>query len=511
MPILSQDLVRAAAASPAVSLPPPTLFDLPEKVLQFGTGVLLRGLPDFLIDQANRQGMFNGRVVVVKSTDGGGDAAAFERQDNLYTVCVRGIEDEQPVRQDVVCASLSRVLSAKSQWDEVLAFAASPDLQVVLSNTTEVGIVLDADDNVRAQPPRSFPGKLLAVLLARYEAFAGAADKGLVIVPTELIPDNGTKLRGILRELAESQVPDVGFLHWLENANTVCNSLVDRIVPGKPNAASLAALAQELGYKDDLLTMSEVYALWAIEGDERVRQVLSFQPVHPGIIVQPDINQFKELKLRLLNGTHSLACGLAVLAGVPTVRGAMEDDHLLTYIRHLMLADLLPGIPYPIDEKVGQRFGMQVLDRFRNPAVEHRWLAITLNYSAKLRMRVIPDLLHYYQRFGAVPQYVALGFAAYLLFMCGTRQEAGKWYGEAGGQEYLIQDEQADFFADLWQRLPAAEVAQTVLRNQELWGADLTALLGFGEAVTRFLLQMQQEGAAATLAAKLTKTQRAAV
>lgn len=510
MPILTQELVRTAAASPAVSLPPPALFDLPEKVLQFGTGVLLRGLPDFLIDQANRQGIFNGRVVVVKSTDGG-DAAAFERQDNLYTVCVRGIEDGQPVRQDVVCASLSRVLSARSQWAEVLACAASPDLQIVLSNTTEVGIVLDADDDVRATPPRSFPGKLLAVLLARYEAFAGAADKGLVIVPAELISDNGTKLRGILRELAESQVPDVGFLHWLENANTVCNSLVDRIVPGKPDAASCAALTQELGYEDELLTMSEAYALWAIEGGERVRQVLSFGPVHPGIIVQPDINQFKELKLRLLNGTHSLASGLAVLAGVPTVRGAMENEQLLTYIRHLMLADLLPGIPYLIDEKVGQRFGMQVLDRFRNPAVEHRWLAITLNYSAKLRMRVIPDLLHYYERLRAVPQYVALGFAAYLLFMRGTRQEGGQWYGEAHGQEYPIQDEQAGFFADLWANTSPIELVQQALSDLGLWGTDLTALPGFAEAVTRYLLQLRQDGAAATLAAKLTQTQRVAV
>ncbi|GAA4507031.1 tagaturonate reductase [Hymenobacter ginsengisoli] len=508
---LNQELVRAAAASPTVSLPPPALFELPEKVLQFGTGVLLRGLPDFLIDQANRQGLFNGRVVVVKSTDGGGDAAAFERQDNLYTVCVRGIEDEQPVRQDVVCASLSRVLSAKSQWAEVLEFAARPDLQVVLSNTTEVGIVLDADDDVRAKPPRSFPGKLLAVLLARYEAFCGAIDKGLVIVPTELIPDNGTKLRGILRELAENQVPDVGFLTWLEKANTICNSLVDRIVPGKPEAAAGAALAQELGYEDELLTMSEVYALWAIEGDERVRQVLSFQPVHPGIIVQPDINQFKELKLRLLNGTHSLASGLAVLSGVPTVRGAMEDENLLTYIRHLMLADLLPGIPYPIDEKIGQRFGMQVLDRFRNPAVEHRWLAITLNYSAKLRMRVVPDLLHYAERFRAVPQYVALGFAAYLLFMRNTRHEGDKWYGEANGQEYLIQDEQAGLFAERWATASPADLVRQVLSDLSLWGTDLTALPGFNEAVTRYLLQMAQEGAAATLAAKLNKTARAVV
>ncbi|WP_254244769.1 tagaturonate reductase [Hymenobacter sp. BRD67] len=449
-------------------------------------------------------------MVVVKSTDGG-DATAFARQDGLYTVCVRGVEDGQPVSQDVVCASISRVLSAKSQWAEVLEVAASPALQIVLSNTTEVGIVLDETDDVRATPPLSFPGKLLAVLLARYEAFAGAADKGLVIVPTELIPENGTRLHDILRELAEQQVPDSGFLHWLETANTVCNSLVDRIVPGQPDAAAHATLTQELGYEDELLIMSEAYRLWAIEGGERVKSVLSFQQADAGIIVQPDINQFKELKLRLLNGTHSLACGLALLAGVPTVREAMEDDCLLTYIRNLMLADLLPGIPYPIDEKTGQRFGMQVLDRFRNPAVEHRWLAITLNYSAKLRMRVVPDLLHYYERLKAVPQYVALGFAAYLLFMRSTRQDGKAWYGETQGQEYPIQDEQASYFAGLWQRLPAAEVAQTVLSNADLWDSDLTLLPGFAPAVTEYLLQLQQQGAAATLAAKLNKSQRAAV
>jgi tagaturonate reductase len=509
MPVLSQLLTQAGAAKPTVSLPTPALFSLPEKVLQFGTGVLLRGLPDFLIDQANRQGIFNGRVVVVKSTDGGGDAAAFDRQNNLYTVCIRGVEDGHTISEDVVSASISRVLSAKSQWAEVLQVATSPDLKVVLSNTTEVGIVLDENEDLGATPPRSFPGKLLAVLHARFQAFGGAADKGLVIVPTELIPDNGTKLRSILHELAERAALGSDFMHWLTTANTICNSLVDRIVPGKPAADAHAQLTQELGYEDDLLIMSEVYLLWAIEGDERVQDVLSFQQVHPGVIVQPDINLFRELKMRLLNGTHSLSCGLAFLSGVSTVREAMENDCLATYVRNLMLADLLPGIPYPVDEKVGQRFGMQVLDRFRNPAVEHRWLAITLNYSAKLRMRVVPDLLHYYERFKAVPQYVALGYAAYLLFEHGTRQEGDKWYGEAHGQEYLIQDEQAGYFADLWQRLPAAEVVQVALGNQNLWGTDLTALPGFADSVTRFLTQLQLEGAAATLAAVLNKTQKA--
>ena len=167
---------------------PQEKFDLPECVLQFGTGVLLRGLPDYLIDKANRQGIFNGRIVIVKSTDGG-DAAAFDRQDNLYTLVTKGIENGVLIEENTICSAISRVLSAKNQWQEVLDCAANPDLTVVISNTTEMGIQLLQDD-IRQEPPTSFPGKLLAFLYARYKAFNGDKNKGLVIVPTELIVDN---------------------------------------------------------------------------------------------------------------------------------------------------------------------------------------------------------------------------------------------------------------------------------------------------------------------------------
>ncbi|WP_311136553.1 mannitol dehydrogenase family protein [Hymenobacter cellulosilyticus] len=307
------------------------------------------------------------------------------------------------------------------------------------------------------------------MLYARYQAFNGAADKGLVIVPTELIPNNGTKLESIVLELAHLNGLDAEFIEWLESANSFCNSLVDRIVPGRPDAATQAALEAELGYSDDLLTMSEAYLLWAIEGDARVKSVLSFEQADAGVIVQPNIDLFRELKLRLLNGTHTLSCGLAYLAGFDTVRGAMDDAAMAGFIQNLMLADLLPGIPYNVDEKVGQRFGMQVLDRFRNPYIEHRWLGITLNYTMKIQMRNVPTLLHYYKKLAVVPDYMALGFAAYLLFMRGTQQHDDVWYGEANGQAYPIQDEKAGYFADLWQRQAPAELIGTVLRNKTLW------------------------------------------
>ncbi|WP_073287748.1 tagaturonate reductase [Hymenobacter psychrotolerans] len=500
---LSQQLIAQAAATTAVALPQPAHFQLPEKVLQFGTGVLLRGLPDYLIDKANRQGIFNGRIVVVKSTDGG-DIDAFRRQDGLYTLGIRGIEDGREVEENVVCSAISRVLSAKSQWAEIVACAANPELQVVISNTTEVGIQLTTDD-IQQSPPQSFPGKLLAFLLARYQAFGGDKDKGLVIVPTELIADNGTKLEGILLELAHRNGLDAEFIDWLETANQVCNSLVDRIVPGRPDEATQQALATQLGYHDNLLTISEVYTLWAIEGDERVKRILSFEQADAGVIVQPDINLFRELKLRLLNGTHTLSCALAFLAGFPTVREAMEDEQMAGFIRNLMLTDLLTGIPYAVEEKVGQRFGRQVLDRFRNPAIEHRWLSISMNYTMKMQMRNVATLLHFYQQQQAVPHYMALGFAAYLLFMRGTHEQAGNWYGEAHGQHYLIQDEKAAYFADLWARLEPATLVRTVLHNQNIWGHDLAALPGFADSVSHYLSQMLQHGVRATLATALDK------
>ncbi len=494
--------LAAPAAAAAVAWPAPALFDLPEKVLQFGTGVLLRGLPDFMIDEANRKGVFNGRIVVVKSTDGG-DATAFKRQNGLYTVCVRGLADGRAVEENVVCASISRVLSARSQWAEVLQFACSPALQVVISNTTEVGIQL-VNEDIHLAPPQSFPGKLLAVLYARFMAFDGDASRGLVILPTELIPDNGRKLEGIVLELAHRNDLGSAFIDWLESANQFCNTLVDRIVPGRPDAATYAQLQTELGYQDELLTMAEAYSLWAIEGDERVREVLSFHTAAAGVIIRPDITLFRELKLRLLNGTHTLSYALAHLMGCTTVREALEQEDLARFVHRLMLVDLLPGIPYDVDEPTGQHFGQQVLDRFRNPFLEHRWLAIAMQGTMKMQMRNVPTLLHYYQQRQAVPQYMALGFAAYLLFMRNTATAPGAGQGEANGVPYAIQDERAGYFADLWARLSPEELTTTVLRNTALWGHDLTRLPGFAHAVGQYLAQLLAEGAPATVAAFFT-------
>ncbi|PWK78853.1 tagaturonate reductase [Mucilaginibacter oryzae] len=467
---------------PAAELPPVNVFDLPEKVLQFGTGVLLRGLTDYFIDKANRQGIFNGRVAVIKSTDKG-SAADFDTQDGLYTIYAKGVENGKEVSEQVICSAISRVLSATGEWDKILDIARSENLQIIISNTTEVGIQLVQED-VRNGPPSSFPAKLLAILYERYLAFNGSEDAGLVVIPTELIIDNGKKLEAIVTELARLNQLEQAFIDWLNDSNSFCSSLVDRIVPGRPDSALSNAMETTRGYTDNLSIMCETYSLWAIEGNENIAGVLTFAQADKGVVITPDIGLFRELKLRLLNGTHTLSCAVAYLSGFKTVKEALDDRDFTRFITKLVFKEILPSIPYKIDETVAADFAGKVLDRFRNPNIRHEWLSISLQYVTKVKMRVIPLLLNYYKNNNEAPPSMVLGFAAFMRFMQVTQTDDGKYVGKLdGGDTYIVTDDQAPYFSKIWAGADPATAINTILKNKELWDADLTALNGFAEAV----------------------------
>ena len=471
---------------------PTAIFELPEKVLQFGTGVLLRGLPDYFIDKANKQGIFNGRIVVVKSTNGG-DATAFEKQDGLYTLCIRGVEAGNIVAENIICSAISRVLSAKDEWEAILKCAHNPDMQIIISNTTEVGIELVKDD-IHHHPPISFPGKLLAFLYERYKAFDGSEQCGMVIVPTELISNNGKKLESIVLELAHLNGLEENFIEWLEKHNHFCNSLVDRIVPGKPNAIEKKLLENELGYKDDLITMSEAYALWAIEGNEKIANVLSFAVEDSAVVITENINLFKELKLRLLNGTHSLSCAVAFLSGITSVKEGMENEVVAGFIKELMINEIAKAIPYDIPDADTIIFSEKVMDRFRNLSIEHHWINISLNFTAKLEMRIVQVLLRYYELYKTVPENIAMGFAAYIIFMKALKNVDGIYYGYANDKDYPINDLNAAYFCEQWKNFTPKDVVKNILSNVEFWNTDLTRLEGFSNKVTENVENILQYG-----------------
>lgn len=488
--ILKKENLNRLKRSENLSLARVDSFDLPEKVLQFGTGVLLRGLPDYFIDKANREGIFKGRIVIVKSTEKG-STDDFKIQDSLYTIGIRGIEEGQKIEENIICSSVSRVLTAQNDWNAILDVASSVDLQIVISNTTETGIQISEDD-IKTGTPKSFPGKLLALLYHRYNAFNGDESRGLVILPTELISDNGIKLKDIVYELAKQNGLDKAFIQWL-GINTFCNTLVDRIVPGKPDESSLNALEVELGYRDELLIFTEVYRLWAIEGDDRVKKVLSFEQSDAGVVITPDITIYRELKLRLLNGTHTLSCAAAFLSGIDTVCEAMNDPDISGFISSLMQDELVRAIPYPVNSEQALQFSNRVLDRFRNPFIKHQWLSISINYTLKLKMRVIPVLICHYKNYKSVPESIAFGFAAYLRFMKTDKMD-GAYFGISNGNHYRIEDEWAEYYSGLWLNHHSDEVVIRSLSNYDIWNADLSELPGFVSSVKKHLLNIEEMG-----------------
>ena len=475
---------------------PEGIFDLPEKVLQFGTGVLLRGLPDYFIDKANKQGVFNGRIVVVKSTDS--DSSAFDEQNGLYTVCVRGIENGNSIEENIINTAISRVVNANTEWQKVLECAANVEMKIIISNTTEVGIVYN-EETISNNPPQSFPAKLLAFLLERYKIFKGASSAGMVIVPTELITDNGTQLKNIIVQLAAYNKLPQDFILWIEKHNHFCNSLVDRIVPGKPSKIEMSTLENMLGYEDALLTMSEVFRLWAIEGNEKIKEILSFAQADAGVIIQEDITLFKELKLRLLNGTHTFNCGLAFLSGFNITRDAITDAVFSKFAKKLMHTEIAKAIPYAIEDKIKTDFANAVFERFCNPFINHQWQSITVQYTSKMKMRNVPLLQKYFELYNTVPMCMATGFAAYIFYMKAVKKEGDKFFGERNNELYEINDDSVNYFYEQWQNNNAATVAEIILKNKSLWGLDLTTLPNFCETVQTQLASMMENGVLETI------------
>lgn len=481
-----------------ISIPDEKYFHLPEKVLQFGTGVLLRGLPDYFIDKANKKDLYNGRIVVVKSTStGSGDE--FSKQDGLYTHCVKGFEEGKTIAEWHINASISRVLTAQHQWNEILEFAVDPNLELVISNTTEVGISY-VEESIFNHPPKSFPAKLLAVLYQRFHHFKGDENKGLVIIPTELIPQNGTKLQKILIDLCNYNKLDISFIKWIQESCDICNSLVDRIVPGKLPVPQQQEAESLLGYKDDLLIMSETYRLWAIESNSpKTLNLLSFAKADKGVVIAPNINKFIELKLRLLNGSHTFTCGLAYLAGFPTVKAAMDNEGFCTFIEQLMKNEIIPSIvSEEISVEEAEEFANKVLDRFRNPFIDHLWINITMEYSSKIKMRCIPVLLKYYQKFNELPSFMLAGLAAHLQFMCVNELKEGKYFGSNQGVSYLINDSNASVYYSENENSDLDKI-QNIFSNTSLWGVDLTTLKSLKPTLYENLKQIQTEGAQSIL------------
>ncbi|MBL0940025.1 MAG: tagaturonate reductase [Gemmatimonadaceae bacterium] len=500
LPTLGWDVLPALPDAAQVIVPAASVRDLPERAIQFGTGAFLRGFVDYFLDVANAAGQFNGRVVAVGSTGSGRDRA-FGEQDGLYTLVSRGLENGALIEERRIVGAVSRALSAQDEWADVLACARSPHLSLVFSNTTEVGFTLDEGDALDAAPPRSFPGKLTRFLLERARTFAFAPSKGLIVLPCELLEQNGAQLRRLVLQVAELWECEPGFARWVQESVTFCDTLVDRIVPGAPRGEDAAQLQRTLGYQDSLLTTAECFRLFVIAGDDVLKARLGFADADAGIVVTPDIAAYRTRKVSLLNGAHTVSVATALLTGCDTVLQAMQHPAVGTYLQRVLLDEILPVVDAPNADA----FARSVLERFANPHVQHALIDITLHGTTKWRVRVVPTLVRAVERTGRVPDGIAFGLAAHLVFARGEIAAARKSAGLS-----VPADELGDVIRAAWQGVDDRSTTslqsfvKRVLEDTSLWGVDLSVLPQLQHTVVTHVSRICSQGALRALDALLS-------
>lgn len=450
----------------------------PVKVLQFGGGNFLRGFADWVIDVLNEKTNFNGAIDIVTSVTPG-TAEQVNEQNGLYHLIQQGTKDGKQFSETRLITSINRAINPARQFDEFLKSAENPDLRFIISNTTENGIAFDENDKDYQTLPNSFPGKLTVLLYQRFNFFSGASDKTLVIIPCELIERNGEELKRIILQYASYWNLPVGFAAWIEK-NTFCNTLVDRIVPGFPKE-TIDQFRASTGYEDKLVVAAEPFYFWAIESPENIQKEFPTEQASlSGVVFANDITPYRIRKVRILNGTHTAFMTLAYLRGLRTVKEAMDDPYMGTFILDTIKKEIVPTLALPEPEL--SNFADAVADRFRNPFIKHQLISIALNSISKFRIRVVPTIQEYVRIKGTPPPNLMLSLAALICFY------RGNWKGES----IPLNDssEVISAIQNAWKDPDVTQTIQQILSNQTLWGADLTTLPGVEDAVRKNALEL---------------------
>jgi len=489
--LLKQDLTGTEVADFDTSL-----LDYPLRIVQIGEGNFLRAFFNWMVHEANKKGVFRGRSAVVQPIRPG-KVKDLQEQDNLYTVVLRGIEDEKQIEEREIVTSIGRSLESYKNWNEILKLAENPEIDKVVSNTTEAGITYNPDDNYDDKPPESFPGKLTVFLHHRFKHFNGDEDGGMLIIPVELIERNGDRLKDIILQLADDWGLSPEFKEWISKDNYFLNTLVDRIVTGYPEK-EIKTLESELGYRDVNLTTGEIFHLWIIEGDEELKDRLPLHEAGLNVKWVDDLKPYRTRKVRILNGAHTSTVPVAHLAGINIVREAINDDTVGQFIEHIIFEEIIPTLDFEREEL--ESFAEKVIERFKNPYIDHKWLDISLNSTSKFKTRVLPSLIKYQEKFSELPDNLVFAFAALIKFYDGKEIEEDRMIAYKGEEKYTIKDDQQalEFFLDIWSdfhegKIERAKLVEYALSNVNLWEKDLTEIPGLLEKVLEYLKLIDKE------------------
>lgn len=446
--------------------------DRPVKVLQYGEGNFLRAFVDYMFDICNEAGSFDGSIVMIKPTNHG-NVVKFTEQDSRYTVSLRGISDGRAQVSNRVITSVKETLASYEDYDKYMEYAHAESLEYIVSNTTEAGIVFDPEDSFEANPPKTFPGKLTKFLYERFTFFNGDPDKGLVLLPVELIDDNGKVLHDCVDKFIKLWKLPEEFGKWVNDSCEFCSTLVDRIVSGFPKGED--NLFDELGYVDNLFVVGEPFALWVIEGSKKAEEKLPFKAAGLPVVFTDDLKPYKKRKVRILNGAHTSFVLASYLTGNDIVLESMKDKLVYDFMHDTLYNEVIPTLTLP--KKDLEDFTKAVIERFENPYVKHALLAISLNSVSKWKARCMPSFLEYIEANQKNPAHLTFSLAALMAFYSSSEMEEGALVGNRDGEKYLIKDDQfvLDFFKE-YSVKSTEEFVHAFLSCEKFWDQDLSSV-----------------------------------
>ncbi len=448
----------------AAQIPKP---DYPVRIIQFGTGNFLRGFVDWMVQLMNEQLDYQTSVHIIQS-HGKQIPSSFVEQQYNYHVLIRGIAQGIQVDEVKLVTCIQGISNPHIDHRSFLDLAHLPELQIIVSNTTEAGIKFQNGDGSPTSPSQFFPGNLTALLHERFSHFDGDRAKGVFVLPCELIANNGDILKACVLDYAKEWRLSPEFEKWVDEAVHFCNTLVDRIVPGFPKEAVHDGLLQ---FEDKLMVMAEPYHFWAVSCKKSLNSVFPAAAAGLEFLEVDDLEPYRNRKVRILNGAHTAMVPYAYLKGFRTVRAVIEDNTLGEWVSALLAEEVVPGL----DNQDAIQFAEAVLDRFRNPFIQHELASIALNCISKFRVRVLPSILSYHSLNGEWPERLTEAFAALLRFY------KGSWKGEI----LPIQDEPelTAIFVDAWSMPTLEKTVSTLLQSEALWHMDLSVYKDLQEKI----------------------------
>ncbi len=436
------------------------------KIAQFGEGNFLRAFADLYFQTLNDEG--GDYVVDVIKPTARPLGAGFKSEGNSYNVVLRGIADGKECERTYKVNCLDKVILPHAEAERFYALAREPELKVIVSNTTEAGIVFNSDDTMGDLAASSFPAKLTLFLYERYKSGL----PGLYLLPAELIDNNADELKRCVEFYCRTWSLCDGFVSWLEGECFFCNTLVDRIVSGFPRDEALKSrLFNAIGCEDPLLTIGEPFGLWVIENKGDIASIIKPGHHNIDIVLTDDIAYYKKRKVRVLNGSHTNIVPIALMNGKTTVYDAVTDETLRDFF-YSALEEIIPYVSD--DEAMTRKFADDVMERFMNPYLNHQLMSIALNSISKWRARILPTFKDYYTSKGKIPATLTTGFT-YLLRLYESRKD-----------QMTDTPEVLAFFDGGKVRL------RKLMSNINIWGEDLTLYDGFYDTVKSGLERLRR-------------------